>query len=69
MCDVPKHHSEKEGEGDACKNGRIDFLVHRDTICVDNLLEAPSEVIGLDEGRGRNVVLKELLEISCRVSL
>jgi hypothetical protein len=69
MCDVTKHHSEEEWEGDTCEDSRIDFLVHRDTICVDNLLKAPGEIVRLDVSGRRDAMAVELLEVSCWMSL
>jgi hypothetical protein len=42
---ITKHNSEQKWEGYAGENGRIDFLVRWHTICIDNFLEDPSEVI------------------------
>jgi hypothetical protein len=45
MAHITKHHSEEEGESDACEDGRVNFLVHGDTIGVNNFLETIGEII------------------------
>jgi hypothetical protein len=49
--DVSKHDSKEEWEGNTRENGRIHFLVQRHTICVDDFLEWPNEVIRFNESR------------------
>jgi hypothetical protein len=47
MEDITKHNTEEEGEGNDSKDGRIDFLILRNTIGIDYFLERPCEGISL----------------------
>lgn len=45
MADITEHHTEQEGESHDREDSRVDFLVHRNTVGVDDLLEDISKVI------------------------
>lgn len=51
MANVAKHDSEGSGERGHCENGRIELLVSRDSVRVDDLLEGLEDLIA-EEGRG-----------------
>lgn len=59
MADITEHHTEQEGESYDREDCRVNFLVHRNTIGVDDLLEDVREVIRLNVcGRLYGMVLK-----------
>ena len=48
MANIAEHHTEQEGESHDGEDCGVYFLVHRYTICVDDLLEDVCEVIRLN---------------------
>lgn len=59
MANISEHHTEQEGECYDREDCRVDFLVHRYTIGVDDFLEDVSEIICLYVcGRLNGMVLK-----------
>lgn len=48
MADVGEHHAEKEREGDDSEEARVDFLIARDAVGVDDFLEYSSDFIELE---------------------
>lgn len=59
MANITKHHTEQEGESHDSEDCGVDFLVHRYTIGVDDLLEDVREIICLNVcGRLNGMVLK-----------
>lgn len=64
MTQISEHHSEQEGESNLSENCGIDFLVHGDTIGIDDFLEGESKVIDLDIGGWLDGVVGEFLEVS-----
>ena len=65
MAQITKHHSKEEWEGNNCKNSRVDFFMHRNSICVDDLLENFSKFIRFDIGGRLYAVIFGPLKI-CR---
>lgn len=49
MEDISEHYSKEEGKSNHCEHCRVDFLVQRNSIRINNLLERPREVIRLYE--------------------
>lgn len=69
MSNITKHDTEQEWESYYGKYSRIDFLVHRDTIGVNDLLESSSELIWLDVCGWCNSVIFKSLKVSSGVVL
>lgn len=46
MADVSEHDTEQERESDDAEDGRVDFFVGRNSVCVCDLLEGLQEFIG-----------------------
>ena len=61
MPDISKHNGEEEGEGDDREQAGVDLLVRRDTIRVDDGLEALGELVRAVERR-RVLVRAQLVQ-------
>ena len=57
MTHITKHHSEKERESHNSDRSRIGFLISRNTIRVNDLLEAVQEVSCLEVCRSLDIVV------------
>jgi hypothetical protein len=65
MADISKHNTEQEGEGHNCEHSRVDFLVHRDTVGINNLLEDLCKSICFDISWGNDSVVLKSFEVCC----
>ncbi len=63
MAQITEHDTKEEGECDDSEDCRIDFLVHRNTVGVHDLLEDPCEIICLDIGWGLDTMVFIALEV------
>lgn len=63
MTNITEHNTEKERESHHCENCRIDFLVVRNTICIDNLLEDPCHIIVSEKGRRLDSMITDNLKL------
>jgi hypothetical protein len=66
---ISEHYSEQERERNASENCGVEFLVHGNSVSVDDLLVDPGVVVGLDEGGRSDVMVVEWLELGGRVVL
>lgn len=57
MADITEHNSEKEREGHCCKDCRVRFFIHRNSVSIDNLLECSGELIGFEICRSFDIVV------------
>lgn len=64
MSNITKHDTKQEWESYHCENSWVDFLVHGNTISVNDFLEDIRELVCLDVSRWLNGVVLESLEIS-----
>lgn len=69
MTQITKHYTKQEWERHASKDCWIDFLIHGNTIGVDNFLESPCEFIRLNVSWWLNGMVIEPFEVSSRVLL
>ena len=67
MTHVSEHDTEKEWERDAGKHSWVSFLVHGDTIGVDDLLEGSSEFISFEIGGGSDCMIVKSFKVGCGV--
>ena len=63
MTEVSEHQAEHEWECYNVKWSWVDFFVVGHTIRIDNLLEWPCEIVGLDEGRRHDTLNLNLLKL------
>jgi hypothetical protein len=67
MADITEHDAEKERECDACEDGRIELLVPRYAVEINQLLERPCEIVQSEVSRGRSIGRRrELLQLPSR---
>ena len=69
MSHISKHDTKEEGERNTSEDSGVNFLVHGDTIGVDNLLESPSEVIVFYVSGWLDCVVTESLKVCGGVCL
>lgn len=65
MTHITEHYSEKEGESDSSKDGRIHFLVSWDSISISNFLSDDGIAVGIESSGGFSDW--NLLELRCRL--
>lgn len=58
MPNVSEHNTEEEREGDARKESRVNLLVARDTVGVNDFLESPSEIVQLEVRGGHSIWIR-----------
>ena len=64
MAHISEHDSEKEWESHDSKDSRVNFFMHGDTICINDLLEHLSKIIRFNVGRRLYVMIFKSLQIS-----
>jgi len=67
MSNITKHDTEQEWESNNSKDCWVYFLIHWDTIGVNDLLESISELIRFDISRWGNWMILKSLEIGCGI--
>lgn len=68
MTHVAKHHSKKEGKGDARVERWVDFLVGRNTVRINDFLKYPCELIRLEVSWRRQFCVLDLLYLQAQAS-
>lgn len=69
VAEVAEHHGEEEGERYDREEGRVDFSVTGHTVRVDQVLEAPGELVGAVVGRRWQAVVVYRVHEGSRVRL
>jgi len=63
MTKIAKHDTEEEGESDTGEDGRINFFIGGNTICVNDFLEYPGEFIISEQARWLHIMISHLHEV------